>query len=112
MRVIVNFQLYKKWTIHTIAKDCRTTLGPHGLRKTLDTYFRLEIKCRSTGSDIVKREIHKCAVGQSAWGSLRLSRPIGINLTFAFLVQTLAAFLLVGQPDMFRKRLTQVRNRL
>jgi hypothetical protein len=93
-----------KWTIHTIAEDCRTTLGPHGLRKTLDTYFRLEIKCRSTGSDIVKREIHKCAVGQRAWGSLRSVAPYRHhNLTFAFLVQTLAAFLLVGQPDVFRK---------
>jgi hypothetical protein len=85
VRVIVNFQLYKKWTIHTIAEDCRTTLGPHGLRKTLDTYFRLEIKCRSTGSDIVKREIHKCAVGQSAWGSLRSVAPYRDQLNFRLL---------------------------
>ena len=29
MRVIVNFQHRKGWWIHTIAEDCRTTLGPH-----------------------------------------------------------------------------------
>ena len=29
MRVIVNFQNRKGWWIHTIAEDCRTTLGPH-----------------------------------------------------------------------------------
>jgi hypothetical protein len=29
VRVIVNFQHRKTWSIHTIAEDCRTTLGPY-----------------------------------------------------------------------------------
>jgi hypothetical protein len=28
LRVIVNFQLYKRCTIHTMAEDCRTRLSP------------------------------------------------------------------------------------
>ena len=28
MRVLVNFQHRKSWSIHTMAEDCRTPLGP------------------------------------------------------------------------------------
>jgi hypothetical protein len=41
VRVIVNFQLYKQWTIHTMAEDCRTTLGPFRYVSSEATLMRL-----------------------------------------------------------------------
>lgn len=41
VRVIVNFQLYKSWTIHTMAEDCRTALGPFKTVSSEATMLRL-----------------------------------------------------------------------
>jgi hypothetical protein len=41
VRVIVNFQHRKSWSIHTMAEDCRTTLGPHLHVASEQTLMRL-----------------------------------------------------------------------
>lgn len=63
MRILVNFQHYKGWTVHCLAEDCKTVVGPYVDVASLDTLRRL-LQCAGADAEAMKEFEHSLG----AWG--------------------------------------------